>query len=169
MAGAHALADCVERYYPGRFGFGVSDYINELGVSRLDGLHRDSWRWALRRPVLARLGRLVIDAVPRATIAAERRILRGFARATAPDLQRRAPLPVVSNHGLITTGLAQAKQRHGLRVPVLTFATEVCNISAHWGEPRADGVIAASEDGRRTLVRFGVPDEKITVIGRPVR
>lgn len=169
VAGAHAMAESVERHYPGRFGFRISDYMKELGVSRLDGFHKDSWRRALRRPVLARLGQRVIDAFPRATIAFERRILRGFARAASADLERRPPLLVVSNHGLITTGLAEAKRLFGLRVPVLTFATEVFNISAYWGEPRADGVIAASEDGRRRLVGFGVPDERITVIGRPVR
>ena len=169
VAGAHAMAESVERHYPGRFGFGISDYMKELELARLDGFHKDSWRRALRRPVLARLGQRAIDAFPRLTIACERRILRGFARAAAADLEERTPLLVVSNHGLITTGLAEAKHRYGLRVPVLTFATEVCNISAYWGEPRADSVIAASEDGRRRLIRFGVPAEKITVIGRPVR
>jgi len=163
------MAESVERHYPGRFGFGISDYMRELEISRLDDFHKNSWRRALRGPILARLSQRVIDTVPRVTIAAERRILRGFARAAAADLEERGPLLVVSNHGLITTGLAEAKLRHGLRVPVLTFATEVSNISAYWGEPRADSVIAVSENGRRRLVRFGVPDEKITVIGRPVR
>ena len=169
VAGAHAMAESVERYYPGAFDLSVSDYMKDLGIFRLDGFHKDSWRRALRRPISARLGQRVIDAFPRLTIAAERRILRDFARAAAADLKERAPLLVVSNHGLITTGLAEARERYGLRVPVLTFATEVFNISAYWGEPRADRVIAASEDGRRRLIGFGVPAERITVIGRPIR
>lgn len=169
VAGAHAMAESVERYYPGRFAFRISDYMSELGISHLDTFHKDSWRRALRRPVLARLGQRAIDALPRLTIAAERRILRGFARAAAADLGGREPRLVVSNHGLITTGLAEAKHRYGLMVPVLTFATEVFNLSAYWGEPRADSVISASEDGRQRLMRFGVPAERITVIGRPIR
>jgi UDP-N-acetylglucosamine:LPS N-acetylglucosamine transferase len=169
VTGAHAMAESVERHYPRRFGFRISDYMKELDVARLDGFHKDSWRRALRRPLLARLGQRVVDAVPRLTIAVERSILKEFARAAAADLEERTPLLVVSNHGLITTGLAEAKHRYGLRVPVLTFATEVFNISAYWGEPRADGVIAASKDGRQRLIRFGVPAEKITVIGRPIR
>jgi len=169
VAGAQAMAESVEREYPKRFEMCISDYMSELGISSLDTFHKDSWRRALRRPVLARLGQRAIDAVPRLTIAVERRMVRDFARAAAADLQAKAPLLVVSNHGLITTGLAEAKHRYGLEVPVLTFATEVFNLSAYWGEPRADGVIAASEDGRQRLVRFGVPNEKITVIGRPIR
>jgi 1,2-diacylglycerol 3-beta-galactosyltransferase len=168
VAGAHAMSEAIERHYPGRFELRVSDYMKDLGVIGLDRFHKDSWRRALRYPVLARIGQRLIDAFPRLTIAAERRILRGFARAAAADL-REAPLLVVSNHGLITTGLAEAKHRYGLEVPVLTFATEPFNISAYWAEPRADRIIVASEDGRRRLHRFGVPADKMTIIGRPVR
>src|ERR687894_1235949 len=169
VAGAHAMSEAIERHYPGRFELRVSDYMKDLGVIRLDRFHKDSWRRALRYPVLARIGQTVVDAFPRLTIAAERRILRDFARAAAADLRENPPLLIVSNHGLITTGLAEAKHRYGLEVPVLTFATEPFNISAYWGEPRADRVIVASEDGRRRLLRFGVPPEKMTIIGRPVR
>lgn len=169
VAGAWAMAAAIEHSYPDRFEFRVSDYMREVGVSRLDRFHKNSWRRALRYPILARAGQRAIDAVPRLTIAAERLILRRFARAAAYHLREEHPLLVVSNHGLITAGLAEAKHRYGLEVPVLTFATEPFNISAYWGEPRADSVIVASEDGRRRLVRFGVPAEKITIIGRPVR
>jgi UDP-N-acetylglucosamine:LPS N-acetylglucosamine transferase len=169
VAGAHAMSEAIERYYPGRFELRVSDYMKDLGIVRLDRFHKDSWRRALRYPILARAGQRVIDAFPRLTIAVERRILRDFARAAADDLKKDPPLLVVSNHGLITTGLAEARYRHGLQVPVLTFATEPFNISAYWGEPRADRVIAASEDGWRRLRRFGVPAERMTIIGRPVR
>src|SRR5918997_1407388 len=169
VAGAHAMSEAIEQYYPGRFELRVSDYMKDLAIIGLDRFHKNSWRSALRYPILARVGQRVIDAFPRLTIAAERRILRDFAQAAAADLREDPPLLIVSNHGLITTGLAEAKHRYGLEVPVLTFATEPFNISAYWGEPRADRVIVASEDGRRRLLRFGVPPEKMTIIGRPVR
>ncbi len=169
VAGAHAMSEAIERHYPGRFELRVSDYMKDLGVIRLDRFHKDSWRRALRYPVLARVGQRLIDAFPRLTIAAQRRILRNFARAAAADLREDPPLLIVSNHGLMTAGLAEAKHRYGLEVPVLTFATEPFNISAYWAEPRADHVIVASEDGRRRLHRFGVPADKMTIIGRPVR
>jgi 1,2-diacylglycerol 3-beta-galactosyltransferase len=169
VAGAHAMSEAIERYYPGRFELRVSDYMKDLGVIQLDRFHKDSWRRALRYPILARAGQRIIDAFPQLTIAAERRILRDFARAASSDLREDPPLLVVSNHGLITTGLAEAKHRYGLKVPVLTFATEPFNISAYWGEPRADRVIVASEDGWRRLLRFGLPADKMTIIGRPVR
>ena len=169
MAGAWAMAEAIERHYPECFELRVSDYMKEVGIAQLDRFHKDSWRRALRYPILARVGQRIIDAFPRLTIAVQRRILRDFARAAAEDLGEDPPLLVVSNHGLITTGLAEAKRLYGLKVPVLTFATEPFNISAYWGDPRADRVIVASEESRRTLLRFGVPADKMTIIGRPVR
>ena len=169
VAGAWAMAESVEHHYPGRFELRVSDYMKDLGITGLDRFHKDSWRRALRYPILARVGQRVIDAFPRLTISVQRRILRGFARAAAADLGEDPPLLIVSNHGLITTGLAEAKRIGGLEVRVLTFATEPFNISAYWGDPRADRVLVASEESRRNLLRFGVPAGKMTVIGRPVR
>src|SRR5919199_5800961 len=91
VAGASAMAEAVERYYPGRFEFRVSDYMKELGIGRLDQFHKDSWRRALRYPILARAGQRIIDAFPRVTIAVQRRILRDFAKAAAVDLREDPP------------------------------------------------------------------------------
>ena len=169
VATARAMAEAVERYYPGRFETRVSDYMKEVGVTGLDRRHKDSWRRALRYPVLARSGQRIIDTFPRPAMVAQRRILRGFARAAAADLAVTSPLLVVSNHGLITTGLAEAKRLYGLRAPVLTFATEPHDISAYWAEPRADRIVVPSEGIKQDLMRFGVPAEKMEVVGYPVR
>ena len=119
VATARAMAEAVEHHYPGRFELRVSDYMKDLGIAGLDRFHKDSWRRALRYPILARVGQRVIDAFPRLTIAVQRRILRGFARAAAADLGEDPPLLIVSNHGLITTGLAEAKRLYGLEVLIL--------------------------------------------------
>ena len=169
VATARAMAEAVERYYPGEFDLRVSDYMKEVGPVGLDRRHKDSWRRALRYPALARTGQRIIDIFPRPAIAGQRRILRDFARAAAGDLRDHPPNLVVSNHGLITTGLAEAKRRHGMKVPVLTFATEPHNISAYWAEPRADHVVVPSEEVRRDLLHLGVPPEKLAVVGYPVR
>ncbi|CAN5752728.1 hypothetical protein BH23ACT11_BH23ACT11_20630 [soil metagenome] len=169
VATARAMTEAIERYFPGEFHLRVEDYMKGVGTTELDRRHKDSWRRALRYPVLARAGQRLIDAFPGPAIAAQRLLLRDFARAAARDLERRSPRLVVSNHGLITTGLAEAKRLYGLRIPVLTFATEPHNISAYWAEPRADYVVAPSEEVRRDLLRLGIPSGKLEVVGYPVR
>ena len=169
VATAQAMAEAVERYYPGQFELRVSDYMKDVGTIKLDRRHKDAWNRALRYPILARSGQRLIDTLPRLTIAAQRRILRNFARTVATDLSKAPPLLVVSNHGLITTGLAMSKRRYGLKIPVLTFATEPHNISAYWADPQADHIVVPSEEVRRDLLRLGIPSNKITIIGYPVR
>lgn len=169
VATARAISEAIERYYPDRFRTRVSDYGEELGVTGFDHRHKAFWRLALRYPFIARNGQRLIDSFPRTTVAGQRGLVVGFAKAAAASLAREKPLLVVSNHGLLTTGLALAKERYGLRVPVLTYATEPYNISAYWADPRADHVVVPAEAVRRDLISMGVPAGKVSVSGYPVR
>jgi 1,2-diacylglycerol 3-beta-galactosyltransferase len=174
VATAHAMSEALEHHYPEEFELRVSDYMKEVGakkVAGLDRLHKDIWRFMLRYPVLARSSQRLMDAFPRLTIAAQRRLVRGFARAAADDLKKDPPLLVVSNHGLMTAGLAEARHRHGLEVPVLSFANELFNICSYWADPRADHILVPSEEARRDLTRFGVPEGRMSFVGfgYPVR
>jgi UDP-N-acetylglucosamine:LPS N-acetylglucosamine transferase len=174
VATAHAMSEAVEHHYPGRFELRVSDYMKEVGVTSvaaLDWLHKDLWRFMLRYPVLARTSQRLMDAFPRLTITAQRRVVRGFARAVAADLRDDPPLLIVSNHGLMTAGLAEAKRIGGLEVPVLSFANELFGICAYWADSRTDHIVVPSEEARRDLVRFGVPAGKMSSVGfgYPVR
>jgi 1,2-diacylglycerol 3-beta-galactosyltransferase len=171
---ARAMAEAVEHHYPGCFELRVSDYMKEVGaekVAGLDRLHKDTWRFMLRYPILARTSQRIMDAFPRLTIAAQRRLVRGFAHAAADDLRHNPPLLIFSNHGLMTAGLAEAKHIGGLEVPVLSFANEMVGICSYWADPRADCIIVPSKEARRDLMRFGVPESKLTFtsFGYPVR
>jgi 1,2-diacylglycerol 3-beta-galactosyltransferase len=174
VATAHAMSEAIEHHYPGQFELRISDYMKELGaksVADLDRLHKDIWRFMLHYPVLARCSQRLMDAFPSLTIAAQRRLVRGFASAAADDLRENPPMLVVSNHGLITAGVAEAKRRHGLDVPLLSFANELFNICSYWADPRADHILAPSEEARRDLMHFGVPEDRISFVGfgYPVR
>ncbi len=174
VAVARAMAEAIEHHYPGRFELRVSDYMKDVGVKRvanLDKLHKDIWRFMLRYPILARGSQRAMDAFPRLTVAAQRRLVRGFARAAAADLRADPPSLIFSNHGLMTAGLAEAKRIGGLEVPVLSFANELVGICSYWADPRADRIVVPSEEARRDLMRFGVPESKLTFVGfgYPVR
>lgn len=169
VATARAMSEAVERLYPGRFDVRVSDYVKEVGQVRLDRFHKDGWRSLLKRPILARWGQSLVDASPPLSVAVQGRLFRGFSRAASEDLGHSPPALIVANHGLLTTGLVEARRLHGLDVPVLVFATEPCGISAYWADPRADHVIVPSEETKGDLLRFGVPEGKMSVVGYPIR
>jgi 1,2-diacylglycerol 3-beta-galactosyltransferase len=174
VAVARAMAEAIEHHYPGRFELRVSDYMKEVGVKKvadLDRLHKNIWRFMLRYPVLARTSQRVMDAFPRTTVAIQRRLVRGFARAAADDLRRDPPQLIFSNHGLMTAGLAEAKRIGGLEVSVLSFANELVGICSYWADPRADRIVVPSDEARRDLMRFGVPESRLSFVGfgYPVR
>src|SRR5215212_6531052 len=165
VAVARAMSEAVEHHYPGSFELRVSDYMKEVGTVGFDQLHKDIWRFMLRYPILARISQRIMDAFPRLTIAVQRRLVRDFARAAAIDLREDTPSLIVSNHGLMTAGLAEARRLYGLEVPVLSFANELVGICSYWADPRADHIVTPSEEARRDLMHFGVPARKISFIG----
>src|SRR5919199_302165 len=174
VATAHAMAEAVEHHYPGCFELRVSDYMREVGakkVADLDRLHKGTWRFMLRYPSLARGSQRLMDAFPNLTIVAQRYVLRGFARAAAEDLHENPPLLIISNHGLMSAGLAEAKRIGGLGGRGLRFANELLHICSYWADPRADRIVVPSEEARRDLMRFGVPESKMVFVGfgYPVR
>ena len=169
VASARAMAEAIERSYPEQFAVGIADFMAEVGATVFDQRHKAMWRWALRYPQSARLGQRVIDALPQLAMRVQRRLLASFARLAAAHLQRDPVDLIVSNHGLLTTGLALAKRRHGLDLPVLTFATEPHAISAYWADPWADHVLVPSEAIRQTLTRMGIPSNRLEVVGYPVQ
>jgi UDP-N-acetylglucosamine:LPS N-acetylglucosamine transferase len=169
IASARAMAQALEHHRPGAFELRVSDFMQEVGATGFDQCHKALWRSALRHPQSARLGQRAIDALPQLSMAIQRRLLHAFARRAAEHLAARPVDLVVSNHGLVTTGLALAKRDHGLKLPVLTFATEPHTISAYWADPWADHILTPTEETRRRLQAMGVPESKLEVVGYPVQ
>jgi UDP-N-acetylglucosamine:LPS N-acetylglucosamine transferase len=169
VASARAMAQAVERLFPDRFEIRISDFMREVGEESFDRRHKAMWRWALRYPQAARFGQRVIDALPRPSMRVQRRLLRSFARKAATSLARDPVDLVVSNHGLVTTGLALAQRHQGLDLPALTFATEPHAISAYWADPWADLILVPTEEARRSLLRMGVPACRLEVVGYPVQ
>jgi UDP-N-acetylglucosamine:LPS N-acetylglucosamine transferase len=166
---AEAMRQACELAWPGEFQTKVREPMVEFGFDRLDRRHKAGWRRALRRPWTIVWGQRLIDALPAATAAFHRRLLRDFAERAAAELSSAAPDLVVVNHGWLTMALTLAQRRFGLKVPVLTFETSTLNANALWAEPNAERFVVASLVSKRRLVRFGIPADRIDVIGYPVR
>ncbi|HKI56945.1 MAG TPA: glycosyltransferase [Trueperaceae bacterium] len=169
VATARAMAESVEELSQGRVTARVSDVMAEFGPQRMDAQHKSTWRWMLRYPRTVRSGQRIIDAVPGAVVAWQRVFLDDFARRLATTLGELAPDLVVGNHGWLATALTRAQRRYGLRTPVLSYLTEPLDANALWAEPRVERALAASRAARDDLVRLGVPDTLIDIVGYPVQ
>jgi len=135
IATAKAMQQAIEAAYPNRFDISIKDFIDTVGATKLDSRNKEMWRIALRYPVLPRVGQRVIDFSPQTSIQVQRRMVSEFADLAAEYLQKEQPDLVISNYGVVTTGLALAKERHNLKTKIITFATETHNICAYWADP----------------------------------
>ena len=166
---AHALSEAVECHYPGQFELSVREPMLDYGFDELDRNHKEGWKRALRHPWTIVWGQVLIDALPGLTRSFHRRLLREFARRAAHELQRDPPDLVVVNHGWLMIAYTLAQRSFGLAVPVVTFETSTINANALWAEPEAERVIVASPESKRRLMRFGLPESRVDVVGYPVR
>lgn len=166
---AHALAEAIECHYPGEFDLAVREPMLDYGFEELDRRHKESWKRALGNPWTIVWGQVLIDAFPRLTAAFHRRFLAEFARRAAHELAAEPPDLIVVNHGWLMTAFTLAQRRFGLQVPVVTFETSTINANALWAEPNAERVIVASPESKRRLLRFGLSEARVDVVGYPVR
>jgi len=169
VATAHAMAEALHDLRPQAVRTQVSDVMAEFGFGRLDRRHKDSWRRMLKRPHMVRMGQRLMDAAPGLTRAAQNALLNDFARSASERIDALAPDLVVANHGWLATALTLARSRHGMRSRVLVYATEPFDASALWAEPQAQHVVAPSLAAKEDLVRLGVPEKHVLVLGYPVR
>ena len=169
VATAKAMAEGLETHFPGRFQTTISDYMLDLGLARQDAQHKASWAWMLAHPWSARYGQRVLDTLPNLTNRYHRLALDAFARRAAAHLNDLNPALVVANHAFTSVALTRAQRRYGLKVPVLTFTTEVLDVSALWAEPAAERFAVPSAAALGDLEHLGVPASKVDLIGYPVQ
>ncbi|CAA9586415.1 MAG: hypothetical protein AVDCRST_MAG86-3604 [uncultured Truepera sp.] len=168
VATARAMAQGLEAAHPG-IETAVSDYMNDLGLTEQDRRHKESWAWMLAHPWSARYGQRLIDTFPRLTNRYHRLTLDALARRAAAHLNELKPSLIVVNHGWLMVALTRAQRRYGLRARVVTFATEPLDASALWAEPDAERVVVPSGAALGDLVRLGVPEQRVDLIGYPVQ
>jgi 1,2-diacylglycerol 3-beta-galactosyltransferase len=73
---------------------------------------------------------------------------------------------IVSVHPLLNTPLLRALGRP--HVPYVTVVTDLVSTHALWYCPRVDLCIVPTEAARQRAVKFGMPEEKLQVVGLPV-
>ncbi len=103
-----------------------------------------------------------------------RPLLRSTALVLLPRLRRfydqRPPLLVVALHPLLTTLPLEALRRwEEERVPFATVMTDLTTFHPSWLEPRVDVLTVPTEEAYDRAVKWGMPEEKIRVLGLPVR
>jgi UDP-N-acetylglucosamine:LPS N-acetylglucosamine transferase len=84
--------------------------------------------------------------------------------------QRMEAEALVSVHPLVNHVMVRARRRLGRPVlPLLTVVTDLVDVHRWWAAPEIDQYVAGSDLAARTLEAYGVPPQKIAVLGIPIR
>lgn len=60
-------------------------------------------------------------------------------------------------------------EKNDIHIPFVTLIADLVSIAPFWADPRADYVISPTVEAKEKCIEFGVPEEKIKVLGFPVR
>ncbi|KAF0134731.1 MAG: monogalactosyldiacylglycerol synthase [Candidatus Saganbacteria bacterium] len=83
-------------------------------------------------------------------------------------IKTKKPDLVVSVHPLVNQITVQAIKNSGLKIPFIVVITDPITVHRIWVCPEADLYIVATEDAKKLTLEFGVPENKIKVIGMPI-
>jgi|YNPNPStandDraft_1061719.scaffolds.fasta_scaffold08901_4 1,2-diacylglycerol 3-beta-galactosyltransferase len=164
---AEAITAALERQYPRRYTVTLLDVFKRAALFPLNYAPDAylpfttylEWLWGLgfhvlNNPWAIRLlsPYLYVSIVPR---------LRALLRAAQPDL-------VVSTHPIFVSLGYRALRESGSRVPFVTVVTDLFDAHGFWFDPRVDLCLVPTEGAYRVAQRFGMPAEKLRIVGQPV-
>ncbi len=164
---AEAIADALQREFPGRYDVTIADAIarsawypfNHMAEWYLPVVTYGEYWWGKgfhttnRRPVI-RGAQPLLDLMMGYK-------LRRLVRENAPDL-------VVSVHPLLTGMARRAVGAVRPDVPFVVVVTDLFDPHGVWFDPNANLTLVATGGADTTARRYGVPAEKIRVVGQPV-
>ncbi|MEP7105383.1 MAG: glycosyltransferase [Chloroflexota bacterium] len=83
-------------------------------------------------------------------------------------LREHDPEVVISVHPLLNHVAYSAIQRSGRRRGLMTVITDLIEFHRGWAFPRADLVVVPTESARQACLKWGVPADRIQLLGLPV-
>ena len=102
------------------------------------------------------------DFVPETMGRLVQKRLTRYVRGTNPDL-------ILSVHSMFVGSVLDALERAGLNIPVVCLEADLVNIHSTWCDTRLKMAICPTEEAYRRSVEFGMPEEKLKLIGFPTR
>ena len=84
-------------------------------------------------------------------------------------LQDLCPDAIVSVYPLCNHALAQVRQELRLSIPQVTVVLDLISIHPSWGCPDVDYCVVPTKLARQQILQYGVPAERVKLLGLPVR
>ncbi|OIK13715.1 UDP-N-acetylglucosamine--LPS N-acetylglucosamine transferase [Bacillus sp. MUM 116] len=76
---------------------------------------------------------------------------------------------ILSVHPNFNGSVLNILEKQLIKIPFITLIADLVNISSLWADKRADYIISPTLEAKDKCIEYGVPAEKINVLGFPVR
>jgi UDP-N-acetylglucosamine:LPS N-acetylglucosamine transferase len=76
---------------------------------------------------------------------------------------------ILSIHPNFNGSVINILRKENIHIPFGTLIADLVNIYPLWADPRADFILSPTEEAKEKCLEFGIPEEKINVVGFPVR
>lgn len=167
---AIAVKEAVESLYGGRFDILVVDFMKQLGCVELDQKHKETWKFFLAHPFLCKSSHLLADLTgPLFRAGLKQYYLLPFYSYVLQFLVHYRPTVIFSTHPFNTYAVDYVRRKFDLKVTLITYLTELFDVSSLWIEKGVDYFIVSSEEAKKKLILRGFPPEKLRLFGYPVR
>lgn len=96
-------------------------------------------------------------------------IRKGMEKSFMKLVDDTRPRLIVSVHPCYVSSVLDILEKYQRNIPVVSLVADLDNVARMWADPRSLYTICPTENARRTMLKYRVPDEKIKVTGFPVR
>ncbi|GGL49228.1 MGDG synthase family glycosyltransferase [Sporolactobacillus putidus] len=76
---------------------------------------------------------------------------------------------ILTVHPNFNGSIINILEKNNIHIPFVTLIADLISITPFWADPRADYIISPTEEAKDKCIEFGVPADKIKVLGFPVR
>ncbi|MDD5382594.1 MAG: glycosyltransferase [Candidatus Margulisbacteria bacterium] len=83
-------------------------------------------------------------------------------------IKKKSPNIIVSVHPMVNHLTVKAIKQSGKKLPFIIVITDPVTLHRAWITPGADQAIVATPEAKQLAVKYGMPENKIKVIGMPI-
>ena len=84
-------------------------------------------------------------------------------------LEEVCPDVIVSVHGVFVGSVLNILEKERLDIPFIPIIADLDNVSHFWADRRSKYTLCPSVESKQTMLSLGIPEEKLKLVGFPVR
>ncbi|URA11026.1 MGDG synthase family glycosyltransferase [Thermospira aquatica] len=168
LATASAIRDGIEACFPGKYTIEIVELSQACGAMKEHEFIRRYWRFSLAHRWVADLSMTMMELF--------HPVSRFYLPLFMPDLLKKGieyfasqkPDMILSTHFFATTIASIAKKKKRISCPVVGTITDPFSPFSWWCEPRADFLLAPSDEVETGLLKRGVKPSQIVRVPFPI-